>query len=68
MMIRFGEILDGIECQCDGKYNPRLHIKLYTKKWQLHSADEWVHLFVHTLDTNSRNWYTKIELHRGTEN
>ena len=27
-----------------------------------------VHLFIHTLDNNSRNWYTEIELRRGTKN
>lgn len=67
-MIRFGEKLDGIECQDDGQIDPRLHIELCTKKWQHHNVDEWLHLFVHTLDTSSRNWYTEIELRRGTEN
>ena len=28
--------------------------------------DEWVHLFIHTLDTVPRNWYTETELRRGT--
>ena len=64
-MIRFGERLDGIECQYDGQTSPRLHIELCTKKW---CADKRIHFFVHTLDTSSRNWYTETELHRGTEN
>ena len=68
LMIRVGEKLDGIECQYDGQTDPRLHIELYTKKWQHRSPNEWVHLFVHTLDISSRNWYTETELHRGTEN
>ena len=28
--------------------------------------DEWVHLFIHTLDTVPRNWYTETELRKGT--
>ena len=61
-MIRFGEKPDELECQYNGETDPRLHIEFYTKKWQHRNTDEWVHLFIHTLDTNSRNWYTKIEL------
>jgi len=34
--------------------------------WKHRSADEWVHLFVHTLDTTPKNWYTKTKLRRGT--
>ena len=55
LMIKFGEKLDGIDCQYDGQTDPRLHIELCTKKWKHCIADEWVHLFVHTLDTRSRN-------------
>ena len=32
------------------------------------SKDEWVHLFVDTLDSSPRHWYVEIELHRGTKN
>ena len=67
-MIIFGEKLDIIKCQYDGQTNPRLHIELYTKKWQHRSVDEWAHLFVHTLDISSRNQYTETKLHRGIEN
>ena len=35
--------------------------------WKDRSSDEWVHLFVHTLDSNRRHWYTEIELCRGIE-
>ena len=37
------------------------------KAWQHRDADEWVHLFVHSLDPIPKNWYTKTELCRGTE-
>ena len=67
-MIRFGEKSDELDCQYNGETDPRLHVEFYTKKWQHRSVNEWVHLFIHTLDTNSRNWYTETELRRGTEN
>ena len=67
-MIRFGEKPDELGCQYNGETDPRLHVEFYTKKWQHHRADERVRLFIHTLDTNSRNWYTETELRRGTEN
>ena len=35
--------------------------------WQHKSVDEWVHLFIHTLDTTPKNWYTETKLCRGTE-
>ena len=50
------------------KTNLRIHIESCIKACQHRSADEWVHLFVHTLDTTPRNWYTEAELHRHTEN
>ena len=31
------------------------------------ATDEWVHLFVHTLDSNPRHWYLETELRHGTE-
>ena len=34
--------------------------------WSEILEDEWVHLFIHTLDTVPRNWYTETELCRGT--
>ena len=68
LMIRFGQKLGELECQYNGEIDPRIHVEFFTKKWQHRSADEWVHLFIHTLDTNSRNWYTETELRRGIKN
>ena len=31
------------------------------------ATNEWVHLFVHTLDSNPRHWYMETELHHSTE-
>ena len=40
----------------------------HVKAQKHRSVDEWAHLFVHTLDTNPRNWYTETELCNGTQN
>ena len=51
----------------DGKTHHRIHMEACVKAWKHKNVDEWVHLFVHTLDTTSKNWYTETELCRGTE-
>ena len=68
LIIRFGEDVGGINYGYDGKTNPKIHIESCIEAWLHRNADEWVHLFAHTLDTSPRNWYTETELHRGTEN
>lgn len=35
--------------------------------WKHRNVDEWVHLFIHTLDTAPKNWYTETKLCRGTK-
>ena len=66
-MVRFGDDVGGLNYRYDGQINPKAHIESCTQEWKHRSADEWVHLFIHTMDTTPRNWYTEIELHRGTE-
>ena len=44
------------------------HIWAYEEAWKDRSNDEWVNLFVHTLDSNLRHWYAETELCRGTKN
>jgi hypothetical protein len=34
-------------------------------KWRSVTQQEWTHLFVHTLDITSKNWYLELEVHRG---
>ena len=52
----------------DGKIDPKIHTEACIKAWKNKSVDEWAHLFVHTMDTIPKNWYTETELHRGTKN
>ena len=43
------------------------HMESCVQAWQHRNADEWVHLFIHTLDTTPKNWYTETKLRRGTK-
>ena len=51
----------------DGFTYPAMHVQSCEEAWKSRATDEWVHLFVHTLDSNPRHWYMKIELCHGTE-
>lgn len=67
LVVRFGDDAGGVSYRCDGQTHPKAHISACIQAWQDKSTDKWVHLFIHTLDTTPRNWYTEIELHRGIE-
>ena len=66
MRIRFSKERDFIQQKYSGESDPRSHIKNCEQNWLDIPEDEWVHLFIHTLDTIPRNWYTKTELRRVT--
>ena len=68
LLIRFGVDTRGIESLYDGVSGPAMHIRTCEEAWKDRSKDEWVHLFVHTLDSSPRYWYVEIELRQGTEN
>ena len=42
------------------------HIEHCRMTWQEYLRQEWVHRFIHTLEMVPRNWYTSVELRRGT--
>ena len=67
-MIRFGTDTGGMDSLYDGVTYLSPHIQAYEEAWKNRANDEWVHLFVHTLDSNPRHWYIETELRRGTEN
>lgn len=46
--------------------DPRIHLAKYSKVYGEEPQPEWVHLFYHTLDVISMNWYTEMELYHGT--
>ena len=51
LVIKFGKYVGGMNYKYDGKTDPKIHIEACIKAWQHRSANDWVHLFVHTLDT-----------------
>ena len=65
MAIRFSNNKEPLQQKYTGESHPRSHIKICEQSWLDIPEDEWVHLFIHTLDTVPRNWYTEIELRRG---
>ena len=67
-MIRFGVDTGRMESLYDGVSGPSPHIRACEEAQKDKSSDEWVHLFVHTLDSSPRYWYAETELRRGTEN
>jgi len=46
----------------DGKDDPRTHLEKWAKAYGAKPQPEWVHLFCHTLDVISMNWYLETEL------
>ena len=68
LTVRFSNDTGGINSLYDGLTFPTPHIHACEEAWKNKANDEWVHLFVHTLDNNSRHWYMEAELHRGTKN
>lgn len=67
LVIRFGDDVGGMSYRYYGHTNPKVHMEACVEAWKHRSADEWVHLFVETLDTTPKNWDTETELHRGTK-
>ena len=55
LMIRFGTDTGGIDLLYDGVTYPTPHIQACEEAWKSRSNDEWVHLFLHTLDSNPRH-------------
>lgn len=62
MWIRFGHINTEMEIKYDGETNPRKHIQLCTTTWKEIPQQEWVHGFIHTLETSPKKWYLEMEL------
>ena len=66
MAIRFSTNREHIQQRYTGESDPRSHIQTCEQNWSDIPEDEWVHQFIHTLDTVPRNWYTETELRKGT--
>ena len=66
MAIRFSNDKEPLQQKYTRERDPRAQIQICEQSWSDIPEDEWVHLFIHTLDTVPRNWYTETELRRGT--
>ena len=49
-----------------GLTSPVNHLDNYCVTWRSVPRQEWVHLFIHTLDKIPRNLYTSVKLQHGT--
>ena len=56
-MFRFGTDTGGMDSVYDGITCRAPYIQACEEAWQNRGNDEWVQLFVHTLDSNPRYWY-----------
>ena len=65
MAIRFIVNKEYVQQKYTGETDPRAHIQTCEQSWSDIPEDEWVHRFIHTLDTVPRNWYTETELRKG---
>jgi len=68
MWIKFGLEDTRVEVKYDGKVDPWEHIYHYTSVWKEVAEQEWVHGFIHTLETIPMNWYLETKLQHGTTN
>ena len=66
MAIRLSVNREYVQQRYTGESDPRSHIQTCEQDWSDIPEDEWVHRFIHTLDTVPWNWYTDTELHKGT--
>ena len=66
MVIIFSNNKEPLQQKYTEESDPGSHIDICEQSWLDIPEDEWVHLFIHTLDTVPRNWYTETELRRGT--
>ena len=66
MAIRFSVDKEYVPQKYTGETDPSTHIQACERSWLDVPEEEWVHQFIHTLDTVPRNWYTETELRKGT--
>lgn len=67
LAVKFGNDAGGMNYRYDGQTDPRIHVEVCIKAWKYKDVDEWVHIFIHTLDTIPKNRYTETELRRVNE-
>jgi hypothetical protein len=66
MQIRFGTEEEDIAQKYTGESDPAGHVEQCRDLWSSVPEIEWMHKFIHTLDTIPKNWYLELEMHRET--
>ena len=66
MKMQFGYANTHIVEKYRGKDDLHEHSACWTKAWGEELKLEWVHIFCHTLDTITMNWYLETELRHRT--
>jgi len=62
MWVRFCQVQTDLVDKYDGQNDPRDHIHLCMALGGEISREEWVHGFIHTLETIPENWYLETGL------
>lgn len=66
MRTRFGKLKVQVIYKYENKDDPCKHLAKWAKAFGAKPQLESVHLFCHTLDVISMNWYSETELRHGT--
>lgn len=64
--IRFVHVGTQLVDKYDGQTDPREHIQLCMTTWKEFPREEWVHGFIHTLETIPQKWYLETKIQHGT--
>jgi hypothetical protein len=64
MQIHFGPEEEEYAHKYIGESNLTGHLEIYRALWCAVLKIEWKHRFIHTLDTNPKNWYLELEMRR----
>jgi len=68
MWISFSSTDTKVEVKYDGKVDARENIQCSTSVWKEIMEREWLHGFIHTLETIPMNWYLETKLRHGSVN
>ena len=68
MWISVGQVETEMQKKYDRETDPIKHIQLCITSWKEIPQQEWVHEFIHTLETIPKNWYLETKLRHGIMN
>ena len=62
MTIRFSNKIEACTLRYIGQSCPQEHVRSFEEAWDNIPKEQWVHMFINTLDTTPINWYLQAEL------